>query len=222
MPWQVSNGAIGGPEVPRRKRSIFLRRRRLAFADVMPFDAGLIAGKQMNLDRLKFRLLRQIVFRPILAAGVLFGQLVALGPPLSTSAYAANALERAIEEAAPCKPLKVKQTVLGVKIDLGVDSFESIKIDALDIHVVGDVAQASASGTLSCRTSSNAAVQGGFSAKAQVRVEADLATCAMKDGFVEILETGGEFGDVVAGLKDQISIALRKGIEKSLTKLCTK
>ena len=139
---------------------------------------------------------------------------------LSSPASAANVLERAIEAAQPCKPLKVRQSVLGVKVELGIDKLDFVKIDTLEIRVNGDLAEASALGTLACRTSDDAPLQGGFSAKARIHLQTNLVTCVMSGSSIEIVEAGGEFGDVVTALEPEISAALRKGVEKALKKLC--
>ena len=149
----------------------------------------------------------------LLAAGLLL-------QPLATKAEAANVLERAIGEAQPCKSLKTKVSSFGVSIDVGIDRFDSAKIENLQISVNGDAAEASARGTLACKTSDDALVKGGFSATAQVHVKVDLATCKMNESSIEIVETGGRFGDIVKGLEDQIASALRRSLEKNVAKLC--
>lgn len=151
---------------------------------------------------------------------VAFGAIIAATSFLSAPASAANVLERAIEAAQPCKPLKVRQSVLGVKVELGIDKLDFVKIDRLEIRVDGDLAEASALGTLACRTSDDAPLQGGFSAKARIHLQTNLLTCVMSESSIEIVEAGGEFGDVVTALEPEISAALRKGVEKALKKLC--
>lgn len=151
---------------------------------------------------------------------VAFGAIIVATPFLSTPASAANVLERAIEATQPCKPLKVRQSVLGVKVELGIDKLDFVKIDRLEIQVNGDLAEASALGTLACRTSDDAPLQGGFSAKARIHLQTNLVTCVMNASSIEIVEAGGEFGDVVTALEPEISAALRKGVEKALKKLC--
>ncbi|MGR9400219.1 hypothetical protein ACU8M5_10780 [Rhizobium leguminosarum] len=141
-----------------------------------------------------------------------------LGP--NSAAFAANVLEKAIIAAQPCRPLKIKETVLGVKVDVGIDRLDYVKIDTVDIQVDGDAAKASALGTLACKTSDQAVVTGGISAKAQLNVQANLSTCVMEHSSIEIIETGGEFGGIVNEFKDEISVALLKGIENALKKLC--
>jgi len=151
---------------------------------------------------------------------VAFGAIILATPSLSSPASAANILERAIEATQPCKPLKVRQSVLGVKVELGIDKLDFVKIDRLEIRVDGDLAEASALGTLACRTSDDAPLQGGFSAKARIHLQTNLVTCVMNASSIEIVEAGGEFGDVVTALEPEISAALRKGVEKALNKLC--
>lgn len=151
---------------------------------------------------------------------MVLGAVIAAAPALSSTASAANALERAIAAAHPCKPLKVRQSVLGVKVELGIDTLDFVKIDTLDIRVEGDLAQASALGTLACRTSDGAPLQGGFSARARIHLQANLASCLMSESRIEIIEAGGEFGDVVTAFEPEISAALRAGVEKALRKLC--
>ncbi|MBB3543429.1 hypothetical protein FHT97_004181 [Rhizobium sp. BK399] len=149
----------------------------------------------------------------LLAAGLLF-QL------LATNADAANALERAIGEAQPCKSLKAKVSSFGVSIDVGIDRFDTAKIESLQISVNGDAAEASARGTLACKTSDDALVRGGFSATAQVHLKVDLATCKTTESSIEIVGTGGRFGDIVKGLEDEIASALRRSLEKNVAKFC--
>lgn len=151
---------------------------------------------------------------------VAFGAIIVATSFLGSPASAANVLERAIEAAQPCKPLKVRQSVLGVKVELGIDKLDFVKIDTLEIRVDGDLAEASALGTLACRTSDDAPLQGGFSAKARIHLQTNLVTCVMSGSSIEIVEAGGEFGDVVTALEPEISAALRKGVEKALKKLC--
>lgn len=148
------------------------------------------------------------------------GAIMAAAPALSSTASAANVLERAIAAAQPCKPLKIRQSVLGVNVELGIDKLDFVRIDTLEIRVDGDLAQASAIGTLACRTSDEAPLQGGFSAKARIHLQANLVTCVMSGSSIEIVEAGGEFGDVVTALEPEISTALRKGVERALRKLC--
>jgi hypothetical protein len=149
-----------------------------------------------------------------------FTAVIVVTPFLSSPASAANVLERAIAAAQPCKPLKVRQSVLGVKIQLGIDKLDFVRIDTLEIRVDRDLAEASALGTLACRTSDGAPLQGGFSAKARIHLQANLATCVMSGSSIEIIEAGGEFGDVVTTFEPEISAALRKGVENALKKLC--
>ena len=151
---------------------------------------------------------------------VAFGAIIVATSFLGSPASAANVLERAIAAAQPCKPLKVRQSVLGVKVELGIDKLDFVKIDTLEIRVNGDLAEASALGTLACRTSDDAPLQGGFSAKARIHLQTNLVTCVMSGSSIEIVEAGGEFGDVVTALEPEISAALRKGVEKALKKLC--
>jgi hypothetical protein len=139
---------------------------------------------------------------------------------LSSPASAANALERAIEAAQPCKPLKVRQPVFGVNVELGIDELDFVKIDTIEIRVNGDLAEANALGTLACKTSDDAPLKGGFSAKARIHLQANLATCITNASSIDIIEAEGEFGDVVTTFEPEISAALRKGVEKALKKLC--
>ncbi len=139
---------------------------------------------------------------------------------VSSPASAANVLERAIEAAQPCKPLKVRQQVLGVKVELGIDELDFVKIDTIEIRVNGDLAEANALGTLACKTSDDAPLKGGFSAKARIHLQANLATCITNASSIDIIEAEGEFGDVVTTFEPEISAALRKGVEKALKKLC--
>ncbi|TAU88695.1 hypothetical protein ELI02_29200 (plasmid) [Rhizobium leguminosarum] len=141
--------------------------------------------------------------------------------PLTFSqAQAANALERAIGDAQPCRSLKAKVSSFGITVQVGVDKLDSVKIENLQVSVNGDVAEASARGTLACKTSDEALVKGGFSATAEVHLQVDLATCKTAESSIEIVKTGGRFGDVVKGLQTEISDALRRSLEKNLAKLC--
>ncbi|CAK07804.1 hypothetical protein ELG83_09545 [Rhizobium leguminosarum] len=141
--------------------------------------------------------------------------------PLTVSqAQAANALERAIGDAQPCRSLKAKVSSFGITVQVGVDKLDSVKIENLQVSVNGDAAEASARGTLACKTSDEALVKGGFSATAEVHLKVDLATCKTAESSIEIVKTGGRFGDVVKGLETEISDALRRSLEKNLAKLC--
>lgn len=151
---------------------------------------------------------------------VAFGAIIVATSSLSSPASAANVLERAIAAAQPCKSLKVRQSVLGVKVELGIDKLDLVRIDTLEIRVNGDLAEASALGTLACKTSDDAPLKGGFSAKARIHLQANLATCVMNASSIDIIEAGGEFGDVVTTFEPEISAALRKGVESALKKLC--
>jgi len=146
----------------------------------------------------------------------------ALIAPMATPvpASAANALERAIGEAQPCRSLKAKASSFGVSVEIGVDKLDYVKIDQLQLSVNGNLADAKVRGTLACKTSDNAMVQGGFSATADVSVHVDLATCKTTESSIEITDTGGSLGDVVKSLKDEISGALRRGLERNMSKLC--
>ncbi len=151
---------------------------------------------------------------------VAFSAIVIAAPLLSTPAFAANVLERAIAAAQPCKPLKVRQPVFGVKVELGIDRLDFVKIDTIEIRVDGDQAEANALGTLACKTSQDSPLEGGFSAKARVHLQANLATCVTEASSIDIVEAGGEFGDVVTTFEPEIAAALRKGVENALKKLC--
>jgi hypothetical protein len=145
-----------------------------------------------------------------------------LQPFTKSHAVAANAFERAIGEAQPCRSLKAKVSSFGLKVEIGVDKFDSVKVDSLQISVDGDMADASARGTLACKTSDDALVKGGFSATAEVHVKVDLMTCGMIESSVSIVDTGGLFGDVVKGLEKEISDAFRRSLERNVKKLCEK
>ncbi|MGO4199870.1 hypothetical protein AB4Z13_31380 [Rhizobium sp. YAF28] len=109
---------------------------------------------------------------------------------------------------------------MGVKVELGIDELDFVKIDTIEIRVNGDLAEANALGTLACKTSDDAPLQGGFSAKARIHLQANLATCITNASSIDIIEVGGEFGDVVTTFEPEISAALRKGVERALKKLC--
>ncbi|MBY5847278.1 hypothetical protein HA464_06080 [Rhizobium leguminosarum bv. trifolii] len=151
----------------------------------------------------------------LLAIGAL-----ALQPLIVSQAQAANALERAIGDAQPCRSLKAKVSSFGITVQVGVDKLDSVKIENLQVSVNGDAAQASARGTLACKTSDEALVKGGFSATAEVHLQVDLATCKTTESSIEIVQTGGRFGDVVKGLQTEISDALRRSLEKNIAKIC--
>ncbi|MGO7287572.1 hypothetical protein ACCT25_35445, partial [Rhizobium ruizarguesonis] len=95
-------------------------------------------------------------------------------------------------------------------------------LEVFDLHGIElvDAAQASARGTLACKTSDEALVKGGFSATAEVHLQVDLATCKTTESSIEIVQTGGRFGDIVKGLQTEISDALRRSLEKNLAKMC--
>ncbi|MGZ2505908.1 hypothetical protein EHI47_12275 [Rhizobium leguminosarum] len=153
----------------------------------------------------------------LLAAGVFL-----LQPYSFANAQAPNALERAIENTEPCRSLKTKVSSFGISVVVGVDKLDSVKIENLQLSVNGNTAEASARGTLACKTSDEALVEGGFSATAEVRLKIDLATCKTTETSIEIVKTGGRFGDVVKGLETEISGALRRSLEKNVAKLCEK
>nr|WP_246740194.1 hypothetical protein [Rhizobium anhuiense] len=118
--------------------------------------------------------------------------------------------------------MKAKVSSFGISVEVGVDKLDSVKIENLQFSVNGDAAEASARGTLACKTSDEALIEGGFSATAEVRLKADLTTCKMTDTSIEIVKTGGRFGDIVKGLETEISAALQRSLEKNLAKLCEK
>lgn len=153
----------------------------------------------------------------VLAAVVLVAPMLVPVP-----ASAANVLERAIGEAQPCRSLKAKASSFGLSVEVGVDKLDYVKIDQLQLSVNGNLAEARVRGTLACKTSDNAIVQGGFSATADVNVHVDLATCKTTESSIEITNTGGNLGDVVKSLKGEISDALRRGLERNMSKLCQK
>ena len=120
------------------------------------------------------------------------------------------------------RSLKAKASSFGISVEVGVDKLDYVKIEQLQLAVNGDRAEANARGTLACKTSDNALVQGGFSATAAIAMRVDLATCRTTESKIEITDTGGRFGDVVKGLKGEISDALRRGLERNMAKLCEK
>jgi hypothetical protein len=151
---------------------------------------------------------------------LLVGALMGVSSAPGSAAFAQNGLEKAIAAAQPCKTLKVEQKVLGVNVELGIDRLDFIRIEKVDIQVNGDVATANALGTLACRTSDSAPFHGGFSARAHVQLQANLSTCVMGKSSIDIVETGGELGDVVEALRPEISHAVLNGLERALKKLC--
>ncbi|MBY5782036.1 hypothetical protein HFN59_33865 [Rhizobium leguminosarum] len=153
----------------------------------------------------------------LLAAGVFL-----LQPCSFANAQAPNALERAIGDAQPCRSLKTKVSSFGISVEVGVDKLDSVKIENLQLSVNGDTAEASAPGTLACKTSDEALIEGGFSATAEVRLKVDLTTCKMTETSIEIVKTGGRFGDIVKELETEITGALRRSLTKNLVKLCEK
>lgn len=152
----------------------------------------------------------------LLTAGVFLLQ------PCFANAQEPNALERAIGDAQPCRSLKTKVPSFGISVEVGVDKLDFVKIENLQLFINGDTAEASARGTLACKTSDEALVEGGFSATAEVGLKIDLATCKATETSIEIVKTGGRFGDIVKGLETEISRALRRSLEKNLPKLCEK
>ncbi|MDR9808896.1 hypothetical protein [Rhizobium hidalgonense] len=152
--------------------------------------------------------------------GLLTAGVFLLQPCSFAKAQVPNALERAIGDTQPCRSLKTKVSSFGISVEVGVDKLDSVKIENLQLSVNGDVAEASARGTLACKTSDEALVEGGFSATAEVRLKIDLATCKTTEFSIEIVKTGGRFGDIVKGLETEISGALGRSLEKNLAKLC--
>ncbi|MBY3116694.1 hypothetical protein HFO29_01715 [Rhizobium laguerreae] len=135
-------------------------------------------------------------------------------------ALAENVLERAIAQSQPCRSLRTKVKLGPINVDVGVDKLEAVKVESIQISVNGNVAEADARGTIACKTSDQAVVTGGFSATATVHLKTDLSTCAVDESAIAIVKTDGRFGDLVDGFKNQISDALRQGLEKNLKKLC--
>ncbi|MBY3068266.1 hypothetical protein HFO74_33490, partial [Rhizobium laguerreae] len=70
-----------------------------------------------------------------LAAGVFF-----LQPSCIANAQVPNALERAIEDAQPCRSLKTKVSSFGISVEVGVDKLDSVKIENLQLSVNGNTA----------------------------------------------------------------------------------
>ena len=134
----------------------------------------------------------------------------------SSSTEAGNALENAIERAQPCQSLKVKTGLFTI----GVDRVEKVEIDELSIDVKGDLATAKAIGSLTCRTSDNAALKGNVSARLSFDAEIHLATCAVNRREIKLLSTGGTFGEIVKALGEQISQSLGDGLSNEAKKLC--
>lgn len=54
-----------------------------------------------------------------------------LQPLIISQAQAANALERAIGDAQPCRSLKAKVSSFGITVQVGVDKLDSVKIENL-------------------------------------------------------------------------------------------
>lgn len=153
-------------------------------------------------------------------ARVLVAGIVAVAPILSSPSQAANVLEKAIEAAQPCRSLKTRVSPIGFNVDVGIDKFDAVRIDSLQILVNRDAAEANARGMLACKTSDEAVVTGGFSATVEVQVQADLATCKIGQSAFNIVETHGLFGDLVSGFEGQISKVMRQSVENALKKLC--
>ncbi|WP_245293044.1 hypothetical protein [Rhizobium acidisoli] len=133
-----------------------------------------------------------------------------------SAAIAGNALENAIERAKPCSALKVK--LIGASV--GVDNFKNVTIENIDIHVKGNQATANATGSLTCRTSDNAAFKGDVSARVAVDAKIDLSTCNIAHKSVSVLSASGTFGPIVDALAGQISQTLGDGLENEARKLC--
>ena len=131
-------------------------------------------------------------------------------------AEAANVIERAIEAVQPCRSLKLD---LGF-VSVGVDRFESVDVEEFLMSGRGDVGTARLVGSLACRTSASAFRTGSASAKVAFDAEFDLATCLVRRSEVRILQTGGEFGDVIATFSGSIEAALKAGLEKQIEKFC--
>src|SRR4051794_36858924 len=76
-----------------------------------------------------------------------------------SEASAANSLEKAIERLQPCQSAKV-ETRLGT---IGIDKFDKIAVEEIEINVKGDTASASTLASLTCRTSDQALLKGNAS-----------------------------------------------------------
>lgn len=139
---------------------------------------------------------------------------------IAAPSFAGNALERAIEKTEPCRSIKGKVDLGLTKVDVGVDRLDYIKIESARIAMDGDAANASARGTLACKTSDSATSKRGFSATAEAHAKINLVNCAVDASSIAIVKTDGTFGDLVEGFKGQIEDALRRGLVRSLTKLC--
>ncbi|XKM43757.1 hypothetical protein A4U53_035215 (plasmid) [Rhizobium ruizarguesonis] len=63
---------------------------------------------------------------------------------------------------------------------------------------------------------------GFFVAQCENDAKVDLTTCKTTDISIEIVKTGGRFGDIVKGLETEITGALRRSLAKNLTTLCEK
>jgi hypothetical protein len=133
-----------------------------------------------------------------------------------SDARAANAMSNAIEQAKPCKGLKISK--LGVSI--GVDEFKSADIERLSVEVDGDSAKISLKGSLACRTSDGALFRGDASAQLSAAFSFDLASCQFGQNSVQIVATGGSFGFAVEAAKHEIEHALESSISKMMRSLC--
>ncbi len=144
----------------------------------------------------------------VAVSGLLFAQ--------AAPTQAANAVSRAIEQAQPCRT--VKMTKLGVTI--GIDKFEDAQLESLTINVNGDNAKIEAVGSLACRTSDTAAFRGDASARFSVTAELNLASCAISQNSVRILSTGGTYGFAADAFKGTIEKAIESSIADQVKALC--
>ncbi|CAA2137021.1 hypothetical protein MBLL_00453 (plasmid) [Methylobacterium bullatum] len=131
-------------------------------------------------------------------------------------AWAANALERALERLQPCQGLKVD---IGLTT-LGVDKLERLSVEEIAIVVKGNAADASVLGSLACKTSDAALKKGDASARFRVKAHMDLSTCAVSEQQTEILSTGGTFGGLVDLFRNRIKRTIEDGLAGELGKLC--
>jgi hypothetical protein len=134
----------------------------------------------------------------------------------ASGAHAANAISKAIEQAKPCKGVKVKK--FGVSI--GVDAFKSADLQSLHVDVDGNDAKISFSGSLACQTSDSAVLRGDASAKISAVFALDLAACAFRQNSVQITGAGGSLGFAIEAAKAEIEAALENGVSKTVRSLC--
>ncbi|WP_246648190.1 MULTISPECIES: hypothetical protein [Rhizobium] len=186
-------------------------RHYLSGRPIQPYNSKAACMKATEMGESNAELFRPVIGRSLSPPAILHRQRT------STECPGEGHRRRAAMQS-----LKTKVSSFGISVEVGVDKLDSVKIENLQLSVNDNTGQASARGTLACKTSDEALVEGGFSATAEVRLKVDLTTRKTTDISIEIMKTGGRFGDIVKGLETEVSGTLRRSLAKNLGKFCEK